>query len=314
MAEEENEQQTSGANTTEATTRGEVVRSKAVCIDCVAGLNSRPEKSVACVVTSPPYNIGVKYGTHDDNRTDYEEWMRSVFVEIKRVLTDNGHFFLQAGGIATSPRIPSVLLTVALAAGFVLQNQIVWAKSVTVGDESHGHFKPLNSDRFLNQTYEFIFHLTKTGKIPVDRLAVGVPFADKTNIARFDHEGDVRCGGNLWFIPYETANKVKNRHKHPAIFPVALPERCIKLSGVPKGSLVIDPFVGSGTTLVACENLGMTGLGFDIDNAYVEYANRRLERVHRERSIEVGGKRSEEAAEDGSQPDVQGDIRFSLEA
>jgi site-specific DNA-methyltransferase (adenine-specific) len=311
MAEVKNEQQTSVANTTEATTRGEVVRSKAVCIDCVAGLNSRPEKSVACVVTSPPYNIGLKYGSHDDNRADYPEWMKSVFVGIKRVLADNGHFFLQVGGIAKKPTIPWLVLSMALAAGFVLQNQIVWVKSITVGDESHGPFKPVNSNRFLNQTNEFIFHLTKEGTVPVDRLAVGVAFADKTNIARFDHEEDVRCRGNSWFIPYEPIHKAND---HPAAFPVALPEMCIKLSGVPKGSQVVDPFVGSGTTLVACEKLGMTGLGFDIDNAYVKYANRRLERLNRERSIEVDGERTEEAAEDGSQPDVQGNIRFSLEA
>jgi site-specific DNA-methyltransferase (adenine-specific) len=285
--------------------------SKAECVDCVAGLDSLPEKSVACVVTSPPYNIGVKYGTHNDNRTDYPEWMRSVCMGIKRVLIDDGHFFLQVGGIATNPLIPWVLLNVALAAGFVLQNQIVWVKSITVENESHGHFKPVNSNRFLNQTNEFIFHLTKTGKVPMDRLAVGVPFADKTNIARFDHEKDVRCRGNSWFIPYETIHKPND---HPAAFPVDLPEMCIKFSGVPEGSLVIDPFVGSGTTLVACEKLGMTGLGFDIDEDYVSYANRRLERLNRERGIEVGGERTEEAAEDGSQPDVQGDVWLSLEA
>jgi site-specific DNA-methyltransferase (adenine-specific) len=310
MAEEEKQEQISVADATEATTREQVI-SKAVCRDCVAGLNCLPEKSVACVVTSPPYNIGLEYGTHDDNRADYPEWMKSVFVGIKRVLTDNGHFFLQVGGIATSPLIPLVLLNVALAAGFDLQNQIVWVKNITVRDESHGPFKPVNSNRFLNQTNEFIFHLTKDGKVPVDRLAVGVPFADKTNIARFDHERDVRCRGNSWFIPYEPIHKAND---HPAAFPVALPEMCIKLSGIPKGSQVVDPFVGSGTTLVACEKLGMTGLGFDIDNAYVEYANRRLERLNRERSIEVGGERTEEAAEDSNQPDLQGDNRFSLEA
>ena len=106
--------------------------SKALCIDCLAGLDSLPDKSVACVVTSPPYNIGVKYGTHDDNRADYPEWMKSVFVGIKRVLTDDGHFFLQVGGIAKSPTIPWLVLSMALAAGFVIQNQIIWAKNVTV--------------------------------------------------------------------------------------------------------------------------------------------------------------------------------------
>ena len=77
---------------------------------------------------------------------------------------------------------------------------------------------------------------------------------------------------------------------------------------------MVDPFVGSGTTLVACENLGMKGLGFDIDENYVRCANQRLERLNCEQSIEVGGERTEEAAEDSNQPDLQGDNRFSLEA
>jgi site-specific DNA-methyltransferase (adenine-specific) len=231
--------------------------SKAVCIDCVAGLNSLPEKSVACVLTSPPYNIGIKYGTHDDNRADYLEWMKSVFVEIKRVLADNGHFFLQVGGIPRDLLIPMRVLWEALAAGFVLQTQIVWVKSIAIGEITYGHFKPVNSKRFENHTHEFIFHLTKTGMVPVMGSS---PFAED----------------NTWFIPYETANKVKDRPKHPAMFPVALPEMCIKFSGVPRGSLVVDPFVGSGTTLIACEKMGMEGLGFDIDTSYVQDANRRL--------------------------------------
>ncbi|HZP62530.1 MAG TPA: site-specific DNA-methyltransferase [Terriglobales bacterium] len=262
-----------------------------MCIDCIAGLDSLPEKSVACVVTSPPYNIGIKYGTHDDDRDDYLEWMKAVFVAVKRVLADDGHFFLQVGGTATKPLIPSDVRAIALTLGFVLQNEIIWAKSITVGDESHGHFKPINSPRYLNQTHEFVFHLTKTGKVPVDRLAIGVPFMDKTNIARFGHEMDVRCGGNVWFIPYETANKIKDRPKHPAMFPVALPEKCIKLAGVPKGSLVVDPFVGSGTTLVACENLGMEGLGFDIDQSYVDYANRTVKQLDSELTATVIARR-----------------------
>lgn len=234
--------------------------SKAVCIDCMAGLNSLADKSVDCVVTSPPYNIGIEYGTHDDNRSDYLQWMRSVFVQINRVLADDGHFFLQVGGIPTNLLIPQRLLWEALAAGFFLQNQIVWVKSIAINDETYGHFKPVNSKRFETHTHEFIFHLTRTGIVPVMGSS---PFAED----------------NTWFIRYETANKVKDRPKHPAMFPVTLPEKCITFSGVPTGSLVVDPFVGSGTTLIACDRLGMNGLGFDIDESYVQCANRRLERL-----------------------------------
>ncbi|MEM7205985.1 MAG: site-specific DNA-methyltransferase [Planctomycetota bacterium] len=88
---------------------------------------------------------------------------------------------------------------------------------------------------------------------------------------------DLRCRGSSWFIPYETIlNRGTERGRHPATFPVALAEMCIKLSGVPKGSLVYDPFAGTGTTLVAARALQMRGVGTEIDAGYVDHARRRL--------------------------------------
>jgi site-specific DNA-methyltransferase (adenine-specific) len=245
-------------------------------IDCIAGLDALAEGSVPVVVTSPPYNIGIKYSKHIDRRADYLDWMFSVFTAVYRALAPDGHLFLQVGGIATSPNIPSQVLERAEKAGFILQNEIIWVKNISIDNESYGHFKPLNSARFLNHTHEFIYHLTKTGDVPVNRLAVGVPFKDKANVGRFSHPQDLRCRGNTWFIPYETIRRRRKLNDHPAIFPVELPTMCIQLSGVPRGSLIVDPFVGSGSTLVACKRLGMRGLGFDIDAGYVENANQRL--------------------------------------
>ncbi len=248
----------------------------AYCTDVIDGLKTLASRSVSCVVTSPPYNIGKNYNTHNDNRADYLPWLQTVFSELKRTLKDEGHFFLQMGGIATDPLIPHEALNRALASGWVLQNQILWVKSVSVGGNSYGPFTPINSTRFLNHTYEFIFHLTITGKSPIDRIGVGVPFVDKSNIERFTHRRDVRCRGNVWYIPYEPITPAERVDRHPAVFPVALAEMCIRLSGVPKGSLIVDPFTGSGTTLVACDRLGMRGVGFDIDPLYVAQANARL--------------------------------------
>ena len=90
----------------------------AQCIDVLVGLQSLASGSVSCTVTSPPYNIGVKYNTHDDNRGDYLPWMESVFTEIKRVRMDNGHFFLQMGGTSVDPLIPQRVLGAALQAGW----------------------------------------------------------------------------------------------------------------------------------------------------------------------------------------------------
>ncbi len=252
------------------------MKSKIVQTDCIAGLSGLKEQ-VSVIVTSPPYNIGLDYKGTSDQKTDYLEWMQAVFASCKTSLSDHGHFFLQMGGIATDPLIPQRVLERALCAGFVLQNEIVWVKSLSVADKTYGHFKPINSKRYLNRSHEFIFHLTKKGDVPVDRLAVGVPFVYESNIKRFKgNKGNLRCRGNVWFIPYDTIQSKADRHDHPAVFPVMLPEMCIKLAGVPKGSLVVDPFVGIGTTLVACEHLGMRGLGFDISPEYCKIAEARL--------------------------------------
>jgi len=76
-------------------------------------------------------------------------------------MKEDGHFFLVVGGTSTNPIIHYEVLQQALAVGFKFQNEIVWVKNITIGDISYGHFKPINSDRFVNHTYEFIFHLTR---------------------------------------------------------------------------------------------------------------------------------------------------------
>ena len=242
-------------------------------------MRSLPAESMNLIVTSPPYNIGLKYRGSTDKRVDYLEWMHSVFVECHTALTDHGHFFLQVGGISKHPTIPYEVLTQALAAKFILQNNFIWVKNVSLSEkaeDSHGQFKPVPGKRFVNNTFEHIFHLTKTGSEDIDRLAVGVPLKWKSNINRFGHKQDKRCRGSVWFIPYDTIQSKADRHHHPAVFPIALPEMCIRLSGVPLNSLVVDPFMGTGTTLVACERLGMRGVGFDTVWEYCQIAEARL--------------------------------------
>ena len=126
---------------------------------------------------------------------------------------------------------------------FFLQNTIHWIKAITIDDEngatiSRGHFKPVNSRRFLNDCHEYIFHLTPAGRTPIDRLALGVPYADKSNIARWRHTRgrDRRCRGNTWFIPYKTISRRDKHRPHPATFPVELAENCIRLHGMKKKS------------------------------------------------------------------------------
>lgn len=232
--------------------------------------------SVDVCVTSPPYNIGVAYGTHRDRMDPaaFLAWMAAVGAAVARVLAPDGALFLNVGGTGTQPWLPWEVAR-AFGAALRLQNHIVWVKSVAMGDDTAGHFKPIRSPRFLNNNHEAVFHFTREGTAPIDRLAVGVPFKDKSNIARWGHEDDRRCAGNVWFMPYRTVNSRRGKFGHPAGFPVELPLRCLRLHGRP-GARVLDPFLGAGTTLVAAARLGMPGTGIELDPAYAAAAAARL--------------------------------------
>jgi site-specific DNA-methyltransferase (adenine-specific) len=258
--------------------------------ECIAGMEENvKEGSVDVVVTSPPYNIGVRYGSYIDSmpRAKYLEWIERVGIAAKRALADDGSFFLNVGN---KPKDQWIAWDVAavLRKHFVLQNVMHWVKSIAInksdvgnypnisGDIAVGHFKPIVSNRFLNDCHEYIFHFTKTGDVRLDKLAIGIPYQDKTNIGRWKSAvADLRDRGNTWFIPYETI-KSKSDRPHPATFPEKLPEMCIKLHGGAK--LVMDPFAGIGSTAAAAINLGSSFVGFEIDKDYLETAISRLQR------------------------------------
>jgi site-specific DNA-methyltransferase (adenine-specific) len=246
--------------------------------DCLNLLCAMPDEAIDVVVTSPPYNIGIPYNSYTDKlpRQDYLEWLTTIGKQLSRVMTQDGSFFLNVGGTNADPWIVMDVVN-AFRSSFALQNHITWVKSVSIGDDTVGHFKPINSRRFLNNNHEAIFHFTKHGAVPLDRLAVGVPYKDKSNIARWHHaKEDRRCAGNTWFIPYETVQSKTQKFDHPAGFPVGLPDRCIRLHGL-ENTVVLDPFLGTGTTLVAAERLGLKGVGFELDHSYASAAVARLQ-------------------------------------
>jgi site-specific DNA-methyltransferase (adenine-specific) len=132
-----------------------------------------------------------------------------------------------------------------------------------------GHIKPINSRRYLSDAHEYVFHFTKNGNVPLDRLAIGVPYKHKSNITRWKSAGsDRRCRGNTWFIPYKTIVSRDRERPHPATFPPQLAEMCIKVHGLSRAGLVMDPFMGLGSTAMACLNLGVSCVGYEIDADY----------------------------------------------
>jgi len=246
------------------------------CGDCLDVLPTLPAASVDVVVTSPPYNLDLRYRRYRDRRGEgeYLDWMVAVATALRRVMKPDGSFFLNISGSSARPWLPFELI-VRLRPLFVLQNHIVWIKSIAIGTNSVGHYKPVGGARFLNHAHEHIFHLTLAGDVELDRLAIGVPFKDKSNIARRGHARDLRCRGNTWFIPYDTVQSKAEKFHHPGTFPVDLPRWCIRLHGR-KDAVVLDPFVGTGTTLVAAMREGARGVGIEIDPEYVAIARKRV--------------------------------------
>ncbi len=281
--------------------------------DCITGMSQLTNESVDLVVTSPPYNLGIDYRQYSDrqDRQSYLDWCARWSTQIRRILRSKGSFFLNVGSAPSNPMLPHqiVIELTSASGGFFLQNTIHWIKSIAIEDlcsrrpvgdatrgrqtrqrsashreaatavRSHGHFKPINSKRFLNDCHEYIFHFTKTGRGELDRLALGVPYQDKSNIARWSHTrgSDLRCRGNTWFIPYETIQSRAKERPHPATFPVQLAEWCIKLHGVSRIETMLDPFLGIGNSAVAARRCGVKKfIGFEIDEAYLAEAKRRI--------------------------------------
>ena len=253
--------------------------------DCVRGMAELPAASIDIVVTSPPYNLGIRYSKFSDtaDRMSYLRWCKTWVAKIARLLRPDGSFFLNVGAAPANPMFPHEV-ALELRELLVLQNTIHWIKSISIEEQdgeivSRGHFKPINSKRFLNDCHEYIFHFTKTGRVELDRLALGVPYQDKTNIARWSHTGgrDRRCRGNTWFISYETIQSRDKERPHPATFPVELAENCIRLHGVEKLTTMLDPFLGIGNSAIAAQRCGVPRfIGIEIDEIYLAEARRRI--------------------------------------
>ena len=149
----------------------------------------------------------------------YLKWLEKVFTQVKRVMRDDGSFFLNVGGSRKEPLHATKIAEIA-AKFLVLQNEIVWVKAITVNGTSHGHFTPVPGNRYLNHNFESIYHFTKKGTVSLDRLAAGVPYEDRSNLLRNKAAGNRRCGGDVLAHPYETVQSKCDNGLHPSPFPV----------------------------------------------------------------------------------------------
>lgn len=269
-------------------------------LDCLVGMRDLDDESIDVVVTSPPYNLGIKYRVYDDrmSREDYLNWLEEWAVQVARVLNRHGSLFLNIGGKPADPWGP-MEVAFRFREHFELQNTIHWIKSIAIeksgNGDNHGltedinvgHIKPINSPRYVSDAHEYVFHFTRAGDVELDRKAIGVPYKHKSNITRWKSAGtDRRCRGNTWFIPYKTIVSRDRDRPHPASFPPRLAEMCIMLHGLSKVRTVMDPFMGLGNTAVACVKLGISCIGYEMDPEYLAVSCEQVKEAIRQKNYD----------------------------
>ena len=246
--------------------------------DCLQFLSQIPDGSVKLVVTSPPYNIGKEYENKPASLDSYIKQQTKVIKECVRVLSPKGSLCWQVGNFVQKGAIMPLdiaLAPVFMSFGLKMRNRIIW------------HFEHgLHCSKRFSGRYETISWFTKSDDYTFHLDPVRVPqkYPGKKHF-KGPKAGEYSCNplgknpGDLWIIP-----NVKNNHvektEHPCQFPVELVERLV-LSMTCKNDWVLDPFLGSGTSVIAALKHGRKGAGAEIHKKYIDMTQRRIQLLRR---------------------------------
>jgi len=236
--------------------------------DSLKVLPDIPDASVDCIVTSPPYWKGFEYEAYFNSYAQYLEWTKNWLAECKRTLAKNGTLWLNvANDSETTVRAFELMEIATRELMFKLHDTVVWYRY---------NQQPANTDRQLTNQCEFVFMLRHTSagvELNKDQAYANCPSLFKTKNV-----------GNVWELPFNSGKQnvegfgrkeVAAKWGHSG-FPVELPETCILLS-TKEGDTVMDCFMGSGTTGVACKKLGRKFIGIELIPEYVEISRNRIE-------------------------------------
>lgn len=231
-------------------------------------MEALPDNCVHLMVTSPPYNVTK---TYDDDLTlaEYLALLRRVFAETFRVLVNGGRACINVANLGRKPYIPlsDHISQMMLDLGYNMRGEIIWAKGAGAGVSMAWGSWQSASNPVLRDTHEYILVFCKGAFRRNGR--------DKEST--IGREQFMEWTKSVWSMNPESARRVQ----HPAPFPVELPYRLIQLYTF-RGDVVLDPFMGSGTTAVAALQTGRRFVGYDTSQEYVDRALIRLQQYQQE--------------------------------
>jgi len=220
-----------------------------------------PDNSIALAFTSPPYNVGKDY--EDDISLDnYLKLIKNVGKEVYKKLKPGGRYCINIANLGRRPYIPmhSFFYEIHIESGFLPMGEIIWQKAKGAnGSCAWGSWKSAKAPR-LRDLHEYVLVFSKMTYSRPDK-----------GISDISKDEFMKATLSVWEIPPESAKKVG----HPAPFPVALAERIIRLYSY-ENDVILDPFVGSGTTCLAAAINNRKYVGYDISDAYCLLARERI--------------------------------------
>ena len=242
---------------------------KIFCCDCIDGFKQIDNESVDLIFADPPFNLGKKYGKYDDKRNDYYDWCHEWIGYCHQVLKPTGSIYIM--NIQNNIWIIQKLLE---EYGFLFRNIIVWKNSsMPVKNRFCINYQPIlfytKSDKYTFN-YNAESHISNT-VLPWGRRNKGNLMIDQWNDIPF-------VSGGCMASKEAILKKDSKAKAHPCQMPEKLIERILKFS-TNENDIVVDPFVGSGTTAVACKKLNRQFIGFEINPDYVKISNSRLKMV-----------------------------------
>ena len=229
-----------------------------------SGLMSEiPDSSVHLMVTSPPYNVTKEYD-QDLTLKEYLQLLKEVFTETYRLLVNGGRACVNVANLGRKPYIPlsDYISKMMIEIGYLMRGEIIWYKGAGAGVSMAWGSWQSPANPVLRDTHEYILVFSKG------------TFARKKQAgkeATITRDQFMEWTKSVWVMNPESAKKVR----HPAPFPVELPYRLIQLYTF-AGDIILDPFIGSGSTAIAALKSGRKYIGYDVDPEYVRLAEDRI--------------------------------------